>query len=112
MSLTKPVRLRALAVADVDDAIRHYLQEAGPDVALGFIDELEQAYTHLGRQPGTGSPRYAPELNLPGLRSWPLSRYPYIVFYAEQSDHVDVWRVLHSARDMPAWLSEGDPALP
>jgi len=112
MSLTKPVRLRALAVADVDDAIRHYLQEAGPDVALGFIDGLEQAYTHLGRQPGTGSPRYAQELNLPGLRSWPLGRYPYIVFYVEQPDHVDVWRVLHSARDMPVWLSEGDPVLP
>lgn len=112
MSLTKPVRLRGLAVADVDDAIRHYLQEAGPDVALGFIDGLEQAHTHLGRQPGTGSSRYAQELNLPGLRSCPLGLYPYIVFYVEQSDHVDVWRVLHSARDMPFCFLEGDPALP
>lgn len=112
MSLTKPVRLRRLAVADVDDAIRYDLQEAGPEVALGFIDRLESAYTHLGRQPGTGSPRYAQELNLPGLHSWPLTQYPYLVFYVEQADHVDVWRVLHSARDIPAWLSEGAPALP
>lgn len=112
MSLTKPVRLRGLAVADVDDAIRYDLQEASPEVALGFIDRLESAYTHLGRQPGTGSPRYAQELNLPGLHSWPLTQYPYLVFYVEQADHVDVWRVLHSARDIPAWLSEGAPALP
>lgn len=111
MSLPKSVQLRALAVADVDHAIRYYLQEAGPEVALGFIDELEQAYTHLGRHPATGSPRYAHELNLPGLRSWPLTRYPYLVFYVEQRDHVDVWRVLHSARDVPAWLSDGEPAL-
>lgn len=68
MSLAKPVRLRGLVVADADDAIRYYLREAGPDVALGFIDGLEQAYTHLGRQLGTGSLRYAHELNLPGLR--------------------------------------------
>lgn len=101
-----------MAVADVDDAIRYYLQEAGPEVAWGFIDGLERAYKHLGRQPATGSPRYAHELNLPGLRSWPLTQYPYLVFYVEQADHVDVWRVLHSARDMPAWLGEGEPALP
>jgi toxin ParE1/3/4 len=52
-------------------------------VALGFIDALEQAYTHIGRHPATGSPRYAHELNLPGLRAWPLTRYPHIVFYVE-----------------------------
>lgn len=108
MSLTKLGRLHGLTVADVDDAIRYHRQEAGPDVALGFIDGLEQANTHLGRQPGTGSPRYAQELNLPGLRSWPIGRYPYIVFYVEQSDHVDVWLELHSARDMPVWLAEED----
>lgn len=44
MSLTKPVRLRGLAVVDVDDAIRYHLQGAEPDVALGLIDGLEQAY--------------------------------------------------------------------
>jgi toxin ParE1/3/4 len=112
MSPAKPVRLRALALADLEAAISHYLQMAGPEVALGFIEVLQQAYTHLGRQPGTGSPRYAHELNLPGLRSWPLTRYPYLVFYVEQAEHLDVWRVLHSARDVPTWLSEGDPALP
>ena len=109
MRLGKPVRLRALALADMDDAIGYYLKEAGPEVALGFIDELERAYAHLGRQPATGSPRYAHELNLPGLRSWPLTRFPHLVFYVEQADHVDVWRVLHRARDMPAWLSDADP---
>ncbi|MBU6440076.1 MAG: type II toxin-antitoxin system RelE/ParE family toxin [Betaproteobacteria bacterium] len=51
-------------------------------------------------------PRYAHELNLPGLRSWSLTRYPYLVFYVEQPDHVDVWRVLHGQRDISAWLHE------
>jgi len=44
--------------------------------------------------------------NLPGLRFWPLQRYPYLVFYIELADHIDIWRVLHSQRDIPAWLHD------
>jgi toxin ParE1/3/4 len=104
----KPVVPRVQARRDVEEAIAHYLEEADEAVALGFVDALEQAYEHLARQPATGSPRYAHELNLPGLRAWPLSRYPYLVFYAEREDHVDVWRVLHGQRDIPAWMQESD----
>lgn len=103
---TKPVVPRELAKRDVDEAIEHYLSEDAAEAALGFIDALERAYTHIIRHPSSGSPRYAHELNLPGLRSWPLTRYPYLLFYVEQPDHVDVWRVLHSQRDIPAWMAE------
>ena len=102
----KPVVPREQASQDVDEAIVYYLDEDAAQAALGFIDALEQAYTHIARQPATGSPRYAHELNLPGLRSWPLTRYPYLVFYVEQADHIDVWRVLHGQRDIPAWMQE------
>ena len=43
---------------------------------------------------------------MPGLRSWALGRYPYVVFYCEHGGHIDVWRVLHSRRDIAAWLRE------
>lgn len=43
-------------------------------------------------------------LNIPGLRFWPLTRFPYLVFYVERDDHIDIWRVLHEQRDIPAWL--------
>ncbi len=101
----KPVVVRALAGQDVDDAIDYYLSQSAPHAALEFIGALEQAYTHIGRNPGTGSMRYAHELNLPGLRSWPLSRFPYLIFYFEQPDHIDLWRVLHTLRDIPQWLT-------
>jgi toxin ParE1/3/4 len=97
---------RTLACRDVDEAIGYYLNEGADEVTLGFVAALEQAYTHIGRHPATGSPRYAHELNLPGLRSWPLTRYPYLVFYVERTDHIDVWRVLHGHRDIPAWMQE------
>lgn len=102
----KRVIPRLLAQRDVDDAIEHYLTESGAPAALRFVDALERAYRHIGRHPASGSPRYAHELELPGVRSWPLRGYPYIVFYVEQHDHVDVWRVLHAQRDIPAWMSD------
>ena len=37
---------------------------------------------------------------------WSLKRYPYLVFYVEQDDHIDVWRVLTSHRDIPVWLRD------
>jgi toxin ParE1/3/4 len=103
---TKPVVPRELANQDVDEAITHYLSEDTAEAALGFIDALERAYSHISRHPSSGSPRYAHELNLPGLRSWSLTRYPYLLFYVEQPDYVDVWRVLTSHRDIPAWMAE------
>ena len=35
---------------------------------------------------------------------------PYLVFYVERPDHIDVWRVLHSQRDIPAWMQEPEGA--
>jgi toxin ParE1/3/4 len=102
----KPVVLRQVAQQDIDEAVAYYLQEAGELVALGFVDALEEALKHIAKHPQTGSPRYAVELDLAGLRMWPLKRYPYLVFYAEQEQHVDVWRVLHGQRHIPAWLQD------
>ena len=104
----KPVIRRAGADRDVQLAIDYYLSEATEQVALGFVDALERAYRDIGRHPASGSTRYSHELDLPGLRCWPVKRYPYLVFYVERKDHVDVWRILHGQRDIPAWLHEDD----
>ena len=102
----KPVRPRKVANRDVEAAIDWYLAEAGPAVALRFIAALESAYRAIAANPSAGSPRYAQELALPGLRSRRLTRFPHLVFYVEREDHIDVWRVLHAQRDIPAWLQE------
>lgn len=102
----KPVVPRTLANRDIDDAIAYTLSENASPAMQGFIDAVEQAYAHIARQPATGSPRYAHELNLPGLRFWPLAHYPHLVFYVERPEHIDVWRVLHGQRDIPAWMQE------
>ena len=94
--------LRFLAVNQA--AIDHYLAEAGETVALRFVHSLERAFDALARHPRAGSPRYAHELDIPGLRSRGLDGYPYLVFYVELPDQLDVWRVLHASRDIPAWM--------
>jgi toxin ParE1/3/4 len=102
----KPIIPRTRAEQDIDEAITHYLDEQAPRTASGFVDALETAYRHIARHPASGSSRYAHELDLPDLRSWPLSRYPFLVFYVECPQHIDVWRVLHTRRDLPVWLQE------
>ena len=102
----KPVVLREGARRDVDEVVEHYLAEARAVVALAFIDALEEAWRRMGEHPASGSPRYARELDLPGLRSWVVSGFPYLVFYVERGTDIDVWRVLHTARHIPAWLQE------
>jgi len=104
----KAIIPRALARRDVDEAIAYYLQEEAEQAALGFIDALAHAYSQIGRRPNIGSPRYAHELNLPGLRCWRLAHYPYLVFYIERIDHFDVQRVLHARREIPAWMGENE----
>lgn len=105
---TKTVRLRALAQQDVQDAIEYHRIQADEDVALGFVDAFQAALVQIGTHPESGSQRYGYELNLPGLRFWPLHRYPWLIFYMDTQVHADVWRVLHGKRELPASL--GIPA--
>ena len=100
------IELRQLAAADISDAADHYLPEDGEALALRFIGAVEHAVGRIGRSPHLGSLRFSYELEIPELRAWPLDRFPYIVFYVAADDRIDVWRVLHSRRDIPTALSD------
>jgi toxin ParE1/3/4 len=84
----------------MEDAAEYYAAEAGAEVAFSFIEALRSALQMVGRRPRTGSPAWGHELDLPGLRARRVGRYPYLIFYAERADHVDVWRVLHEQRNL------------
>lgn len=96
------VRLRELAAADVDRAVNFYLVDAGAHVATRFIDAVERTINQISRAPQAGSLRFAYELEIPDLRVRPVGRFPYLVFYVAGDQTIDVWRILHSRRDMPA----------
>ena len=98
------VVLRDAARADLEQAIAFYVGEGADEAAARLIDEIEQALDHIARHPEAGSPRYGHELQLPGLRTWLLHTHPYLIFYVASATQVDVWRILHGERDIPAWM--------
>jgi toxin ParE1/3/4 len=103
--VAKPVRLRRCAADDIDAAVDYYLTEAGHDVARRFIDVVELTLHRIGRHPHSGSLRFAYELDIPELRVWSLTRFPYLLFYVERESEIHVWRLLHTRRDIPAILA-------
>jgi toxin ParE1/3/4 len=107
--VAKPVRLRQLAAADLDDASEYYRREAGEQTALDFIDVVERGIKRISSGPHVGSLRFGYELAIPDLRAWPLQRFPYVVFYVVTDDEIDVWRILHARRDIPATLAPPEP---
>lgn len=93
---------------DIETAIDYYVETAGEETSLGFINALESALEVIASTPGTGAPRYGELLGLPGLRHKRTGHFPYLVFYVEREDHIDVWRVLHVRRNIPASLNSDE----
>lgn len=103
----RSVRLRERAAADIDQAVDYYLREADTEVALRFVDAVERAIGQIGRSPQSGSLRLSYELEIPGLCVRPLARFPYLVLYVVGDEVVDIWRILHARRDVPAAIADG-----
>lgn len=100
----KVIARRAVARRDIEQSADHYFREGGVALELRFLAAVETAIDHIARHPASGSLRYADLASLPDLRFWPVQHFPFLIFYIEHEDRVDVWRVLHSERDLPASL--------
>jgi toxin ParE1/3/4 len=98
------IALRPLAPRDAEEAAAYYAGEGGLDLELRFIAALESAFEHIARHPASGSPRYAALARLEGLRFHPLKGFPHLVFYLDAGETLDILRILHGERDIPAWL--------
>lgn len=109
---SKAVVTRHRADEDVDRAFEYYLKEGGPDVAIAFVDEYERSTSHLSRAPLSGSLRFEHALGIEDLRQWPLRKYPYLIIYVVTEHSIEVWRVLHSERDIPAIMHGEDRETP
>jgi toxin ParE1/3/4 len=102
--------LRILPAADADvDAAAAYIAQDNLDAALRFYDAVDQTYRQLRDYPKRW-PRY--EIDHPrlaGLRKHVVTGFRnYLVFYRFDDRDVEVIRVLHGARDIPAML-RADP---
>ena len=83
------------------DAAGHYLDVAGPDIAVAFQATVVRALGLLTRMPGLGTPSY------PGVRSGPLNRFPYTLLYRTEGDAILVLAVAHQSREPGYWRRRG-----
>ncbi|WP_058554185.1 type II toxin-antitoxin system RelE/ParE family toxin [Thiohalocapsa sp. ML1] len=97
----KPVIRRQRARRDLEDAADYYYGKGGGALELRFIDAVEDTFGLIAHMPGIGSPRYAEALQRSGLRCFRVKRFPYLVFYIEHPDRIDMLRILHQRRDIP-----------
>jgi toxin ParE1/3/4 len=104
----KPLFWHPQARLDADNAAAWYARQGGVKLELAFTDALQAAVQRLAQYPAIGSGRCAEELDIPFLRQWPVRNFPHLVFYIERPGQLDVWRVLHTHSDVPAWMA--DPA--
>lgn len=103
--MAKTLIYQIKAQEDVEQAVDYYKEKSK---ALGnkFYHELMKSYGHISDHPAIGSNRFAYELNIPNLKTWALTDFPYIIFYIEKAQYIHIYRVLHSSQQIPSWMFE------
>ena len=92
--MTKRYRLTRRAEQDVLD-IWLYIAADNITAADKLVDRFTEIYERLADNPGIGSSQ---EQYRPGLRCFPVGNY--IVFYRTIDGGIEVYRVLHGARQL------------
>jgi toxin ParE1/3/4 len=99
----KPVRVTPAADKDLD-ACYAWIKRDNPRAARRFLQAVRQTNNELAYMPGIGSPRYADLPLAHGVRMIAVRGFEhYLIFYLER-ETVEVIRVIHGARDIPAAL--------
>ena len=86
------------ALDDALDAVDYYRENAGIPIAESFSLAVDDALKQVGQHPNIGSPRTAIELEIEGIKSWSLKRFPHQIYYKVFIDHIELCRVLHPRR--------------
>ena len=82
---------------DLFDAAQWYLAEGGQTLAERFEVDLNRALRLLAWMPRLGRPRRH------GVRTWPLTSFPYLLAYRVQDDVLSVIAVAHQSRAPGYW---------
>jgi len=102
------IRKSDLFIADFDRQFCWYDQEAGWEVACGYLDATDASLEKLAGLPDLGSITHFVEPELQGLRFLPVNRpcNTHLIFYRADSTTIEAWRIVHGARDLPRRLLE------
>ncbi len=94
--------------ADFEKYFAWYVREAGEEVAWRFQAAMESALERISNLPDLGNPCRLRHSDLQDLRAFrvdpPFRRI--LVFYRIGTEHIEVWRLMHGARDLSRRLQE------
>lgn len=106
--MSRTLRKSALFETDVAIQFGWYVREAGERVAWRFFDAVDVTIGRLAEQPEVGRVRHFKDARLQGLRSLRMDS-PFgqvLIFYRVTSEGIELWRLMHGARNLPMRLSE------
>jgi toxin ParE1/3/4 len=79
--------------------VAQFIHRDNPAAAHSFLEAAYDTFEFLGRNPGVGRERS--DLDFPEIRSWRVKGFRrYLIFYRVLPDRIQIWRVLHGARDL------------
>ncbi len=98
----KMIERSSEAMLDMAAHVLYLHREAGPEIALRFIDAVEQALHRLEGFPEAGRIRH---FRQPGLRSWMVPGFRrWLLFYLPIENGVRLYRVIHSSMELERQL--------
>ena len=102
----KPALLRPQALRDQQAEIRYYREQGGARLAVSLVKATNAALDQIELEPGVGSPTLGKALEVPGLRTWRVAKFPLLWCYFERPDHLDVVRLLGERQDLASILGQ------
>jgi toxin ParE1/3/4 len=100
------LRRHSLADKDIIDAIDFYNDALAHQASIRFLDSIEKALRFILAFPKAGSSRLGEMVGLKQFKTWPLTKFPFLVVYIVENEEIDVVRLIHQKRD----FSESLPA--
>jgi toxin ParE1/3/4 len=92
------IRFSSDADAELAEARQWYAHQR-EDLDLEFMDSVDEALTHVVRNPHLYPIVYR------NLRRAVVRRFPFAIFFDVREDEIQVIAVFHSRRDPEAWQS-------
>lgn len=100
--------VRPRADADVDEIGDYLAKQAGLDTALKFLDEFYRTLGLLCLHPEIGWRSSVPRAGIADVRTFRVSERfeKCLIFYCIGDERIEVLRVLHGSRDLPALFDQ------
>jgi len=94
--MARSIRYHPAFTSDVVQAAAWY-DERQPGLGTDFVVRIQKAVSELSESPKRRSPVDF------GIRYWPVTRFPYVVFYDFTDSEILVLGVMHASQDYEKW---------